>query len=146
MVGAGKMSWCLWQNYTIKFIVNKESDSLVHLMPFRDTSPQIQFAQWFLGTDAALRIETPLGAVREEVLGTVGWFVPNFSTICFQEIEWGTSLVLPEAAGWSSAALSPGSELCLQSLLLAPAPAVSPREPEPWDTWQHISAEYHKIS
>lgn len=30
MVGAGKMSWCLWQNYTIKFIANKKSDSLVH--------------------------------------------------------------------------------------------------------------------
>lgn len=30
MAGAGKMSWWLWQNYTIKFIVNKKSDSLVH--------------------------------------------------------------------------------------------------------------------
>lgn len=72
-------------------------------MAFSDTSPHIQFAQWFLGTVAAPCIETPLGAVRGEALGTAGWIIPNFSTMCFQEIERGTSLtlwvVLPEAAG-----------------------------------------------
>lgn len=81
-------------------------------------------------------------------LGPAGLLIPNSSTICFQEIERGAPLTfgvfLPLAIKQSSIVLSPGSELCLQSLSLTPVPTVSFKVSNPLETSEHIFSEYCK--
>jgi len=109
----------------------------MRVIPFDAVSSPVVPAGWFLGARTTARLA---GCGRKgwwalqgagAMLGPTGPLTPNSSTICFQEIERGTSLtfgvVLPVAIRQSSVVRSPGSELCLQSISVPPAPAVSQR-------------------